>query len=75
MPSDSKISDPEVAKQYKMTHFIHAEALNRLEKGHLIERRVYSDSYFVKCCIEVLSEIYIVDESLEGMPVARLQFA
>jgi DNA-binding GntR family transcriptional regulator len=43
------------------------EALNRLEKCHLIERKANVGSRVVNCTVEGLLEIYIVREALEGM--------
>jgi len=63
----SKISEPELAKQYEISRSTLREALNRLEKCHLIERKANVGSRVVECTIESLLEIYIVREALEGM--------
>ncbi|MDO6446050.1 GntR family transcriptional regulator [Colwellia sp. 1_MG-2023] len=63
----SKISEPELAKQYQISRSTLREALNRLEKCHLIERKPNIGSKVVECTIEGLLEIYVVRESLEGM--------
>jgi DNA-binding GntR family transcriptional regulator len=63
----SKISEPELAKEYEISRSTLREALNRLEKCHLIERKPNVGSKVVECSIEGLLEIYVVRESLEGM--------
>jgi DNA-binding GntR family transcriptional regulator len=63
----SKISEPELAKQYEVSRSTLREALNRLEKCHLIERKANVGSRVVDCTIEGLLEIYVVREALEGM--------
>jgi len=65
--SGSKISEPELAKQYQISRSTLREALNRLEKCHLIERKANVGSRVVECTIEGLLEIYVVREALEGM--------
>ncbi|GLX76781.1 GntR family transcriptional regulator [Thalassotalea insulae] len=63
----SKISEPELAKQFQVSRSTLREALNRLEKCHLIERKANVGSRVVSCTIEGLLEIYVVREALEGM--------
>jgi DNA-binding GntR family transcriptional regulator len=63
----SKISEPELAKHYQISRSTLREALNRLEKCHLIERKANVGSRVVECSIAGLLEIYIVREALEGM--------
>lgn len=63
----SKISEPELAKQFQISRSTLREALNRLEKCHLIERKANIGSRVVECSVESLLEIYLVRESLEGM--------
>ena len=63
----SKISEPELAKEYQISRSTLREALNRLQKCHLIERKPNVGSKVVECSIEGLLEIYVVRESLEGM--------
>ena len=67
IPSGSKISEPELAKQYEISRSTLREALNRLEKCHLIERKANVGSRVVECSIDGLLEIYDVREALEGM--------
>ena len=63
----SKISEPELAKNYQISRSTLREALNRLEKCHLIERKANVGSRVVECSIAGLLEIYVVREALEGM--------
>ncbi len=63
----SKISEPELSKRFQISRSTLREALNRLEKCHLIERKANVGSRVVQCTIEGLLEIYIVREALEGM--------
>lgn len=65
--SGSKISEPELAKHYQISRSTLREALNRLEKCHLIERKANVGSRVVSCSIEGLLELYITREALEGM--------
>jgi len=67
IPAGSKISEPELAKKYEISRSTLREALNRLEKCHLIERKPNVGSRVVECTIEGLLEIYVVREALEGM--------
>jgi len=63
----SKISEPELAKHYQISRSTLREALNRLEKCHLIERKANVGSRVVDCTLEGLLELYITREALEGM--------
>ena len=63
----SKISEPELAKRYQISRSTLREALNRLEKCHLIERKANVGSRVVACTLEGLLELYITREALEGM--------
>jgi DNA-binding GntR family transcriptional regulator len=65
--SGTKISEPELAKRYQISRSTLREALNRLEKCHLIERKPNVGSRVVNCSIEGLLELYITREALEGM--------
>lgn len=67
IPSGSKISEPELSKQYQISRSTLREALNRLEKCHLIERKANVGSRVVDCTIRGLLELYITREALEGM--------
>lgn len=63
----SKISEPELSKKFEISRSTLREALNRLEKCHLIERKANVGSRVVDCSIEGLLELYITREALEGM--------
>ena len=63
----SKISEPELAKHFQVSRSTLREALNRLEKCHLIERKANIGSRVVDCTVEGLLELYITREALEGM--------
>lgn len=63
----SKISEPELAKRFQVSRSTLREALARLEKCHLIERKANVGSRVVDCTIEGLLELYITREALEGM--------
>lgn len=65
--SGSKISEPELAKKFQVSRSTLREALNRLEKCHLIERKANVGSRVVECTTTGLLEIYLVREALEGM--------
>ena len=67
LAAGSKISEPELAKQYSISRSTLREALNRLETCHLIERKANVGSRVVDCTIEGLLELYITREALEGM--------
>ncbi len=65
--SGSKISEPELAKQYDVSRSTLREALSRLENCHLIIRKANVGSRVVECTVKCLLEVYIIRESLEGM--------
>ena len=67
MAAGSKISEPELSKRYGISRSTLREALNRLEKCQLIERKANVGSRVVDCTIEGLLELYITREALEGM--------
>ena len=67
IPAGSKISEPELAKQYQVSRSTLREALNRLEKCHLVERKANIGSRVVQCTVQGLLELYITREALEGM--------
>jgi len=67
MVAGSKISEPGLAKHYQISRSTLREALNRLEKCNLIERKANVGSRVVDCTIEGLLELYITREALEGM--------
>lgn len=63
----SKISEPELAKKHQISRSTLREALNRLEKCNLIERKANVGSRVVQCTVQGLLDIYMVREALEGM--------
>lgn len=67
IPPGYKISEPELAKRYQVSRSTLREALNRLEKCQLIERKANVGSRVVDCTIAGLLELYITREALEGM--------
>lgn len=67
IPAGSKISEPELAKRFEISRSTLREALNRLEKCHLIDRKPNVGSRVVECTIKGLLEIYVIREALEGM--------
>ena len=67
IPAGSKISEPELSRQFDVSRSTLREALNRLEKCHLVERKANVGSRVVECTVEGLLEIYRVREALEGM--------
>lgn len=74
IPAGSKISEPELAKQYQISRSTLREALNRLEKCHLVERKANVGSRVVECSIQGLLELYITREALEGMACRQAAF-
>ena len=70
----SKISEPELAKRYQISRSTLREALNRLEKCHLIERKANVGSRVVDCTLDGLLELYITREALEGMACRQAAF-
>ena len=70
----SKISEPELSKQFQVSRSTLREALNRLEKCHLIERKPNVGSRVVECTTKGLLDIYVVREALEGMACRQAAF-
>ncbi len=67
----SKISEPELAKQFEVSRASLREALGRLEACNLVTRRANVGARVTTLTSEHLLEIYHVREALEGM-AARL---
>jgi DNA-binding GntR family transcriptional regulator len=67
----AKISEPALAKQYGVSRGPLREALHRLQERKLITRSPNQGPRVVKPSAEVLAELFIVREALEGM-AARL---
>jgi DNA-binding GntR family transcriptional regulator len=71
IPSGSKISEPELARQHGVSRGSLREAIGRLEARKLVERKPNLGARVVTLSYEQLIEIYQVREALEGM-AARL---
>ncbi|MGR5237966.1 GntR family transcriptional regulator [Vibrio alfacsensis] len=71
IPPGSKISEPELAKQYQVSRGPLREAMMRLEGLGLIERIPHVGARVITFSPEKLIELYSVREALEGM-AARL---
>ncbi|MEJ2611378.1 MAG: GntR family transcriptional regulator [Candidatus Thiodiazotropha sp.] len=69
--SGSKISEPELARQYRVSRGSLREAIGRLEARKLVERKPNLGARVVTLSYEQLIEIFQVREALEGM-AARL---
>lgn len=67
----TKISEPELAKQFDISRAPLREALARLERCHLIERTPNAGARVVKLTVAGLKSLYELRETLEGM-AARL---
>ena len=63
----SKISEPELARQYKVSRASLRDAIGRLEACNLVIRRPNVGARVVSLSDEELLEIYTVREALEGM--------
>lgn len=63
----SKISEPELAKEYGISRGPLREAIRRLEGLKLVERKPHVGARVVKLSLKELVEIYRVREALEGM--------
>jgi DNA-binding GntR family transcriptional regulator len=71
IPSGSKISEPDLARTFKVSRGPLREAIRRLEGLHLVARIPHVGARVVTLHSEQLMEIYQVREALEGM-AARL---
>ncbi len=71
IPSGSKISEPDLARTYKVSRGPLREAIRRLEGLHLVARIPHVGARVVTLHSQQLVEIYQVREALEGM-AARL---
>lgn len=65
--SGSKISEPELARQFNVSRAPLREALARLERCHLIERTPNAGARVVKLSREGLCALYQIREELEGL--------
>ena len=71
IPSGSKISEPDLARSYKVSRGPLREAIRRLEGLHLVARVPHVGARVVSLHVKQLQEIYQMREALEGM-AARL---
>jgi DNA-binding GntR family transcriptional regulator len=71
IPSGSKISEPDLARSFKVSRGPLREAIRRLEGLHLVARIPHVGARVVSLHPQQLVEIYQVREALEGM-AARL---
>ena len=67
IPSGSKISEPDLARTYKVSRGPLREAIRRLEGLHLVARIPHVGARVVTLHSRQLMEIYQVREALEGM--------
>lgn len=71
IPAGSKISEPELAKQYGISRGSLRDAIGRLEACNLVVRKANIGARVIEMTSKQLLEIYDVREALEGMS-ARL---
>lgn len=71
IPAGSKISEPELAKNYGISRGSLREAIGRLEACNLVIRKANVGARVMTMSYEKLLDIYYVREALEGM-AARL---
>lgn len=67
LPLGSKISEPALARQYGVSRGPLREALHRLQERKLITRSANHGARIIKPSPEMLIELFIVREALEGM--------
>ena len=71
IPVGSKLSEPELARDYQVSRGALREAIARLEACRLVTRKTNVGARVVELSAQNLMEIFLVRESLEGM-AARL---
>lgn len=71
IPVGSKLSEPELARDYEVSRGALREAIARLESCRLVTRKTNVGARVVELSVDNLMEIFHVRESLEGM-AARL---
>ena len=71
IPAGSKISEPELARQFDVSRASLRDAIGRLEACNLVIRRPNVGARVVSLSLQELVDIYRVREALEGM-AARL---
>jgi DNA-binding GntR family transcriptional regulator len=67
IPAGSKISEPALARQYGVSRGPLREALHRLQERRLVTRIAHVGPRVTTLSANVLQEIFIVREALEGM--------
>lgn len=71
IPSGTKLSEVGLSTKYQVSRAVVREAINRVERCHLVERKANIGARVVTLTPEGLIELYQVREALEGM-AARL---
>jgi DNA-binding GntR family transcriptional regulator len=71
IPVGSKLSEPELARDYEVSRGALREAIGRLEACRLVTRKTNVGARVIELSLDNLLEIFHVRESLEGM-AARL---
>jgi DNA-binding GntR family transcriptional regulator len=71
IPAGQKISEPDLANQYKVSRGPLREAIRRLEGRGLVQHIPHTGARVVTLALEEVVELYLVREALEGM-AARL---
>jgi len=71
LPPGAKLNETILAKRYGVSRGPLREALNRLQERHLVVRSAHVGARVVELSPQVLDEIFLVREALEGM-AARL---
>lgn len=69
IPPGSKLSEPELARDYGVSRGPLREAISRLEACALVERKPNLGSRVVRLSAEGLVEVYLMREVLEGLAV------
>ncbi|MGS2723328.1 GntR family transcriptional regulator [Porticoccus sp. GXU_MW_L64] len=67
IPSGSKISEPELSRNYQVSRSSIREAISRLEAARLVTRRINVGARVATLSVEELWELYEIRESLEGL--------
>lgn len=71
IPAGTKISEPELARQYAVSRGPLREAIRRLEGRGLVHHVPHAGARIVTLALNEVMEVYVVREALEGM-AARL---
>jgi len=75
LPIGSKISEPELSREYGVSRGALREAIGRLEACGLVERKANIGARVVSLSHDQLIEIYHVREALEGMAARQAALA